>query len=148
MIYTALTKKAMNLMYEVHKNQRDKGNVPYVFHPWHVAEQMRDEISAAAALLHDVCEDGDVRLADLRQMGFPEAVVKAVDLLTRRPGQTYSAYIEKLEDDPVARQVKIADLIHNQDLSRLSKTDSEKTLKRQQKYAKALTYLKQYKSAE
>jgi (p)ppGpp synthase/HD superfamily hydrolase len=148
MIYTALTKKAMNLMYEVHQKQRDKGNVPYVFHPWHVAEQMQDEISAAAALLHDVCEDGDVRLSDLREMGFPDAVVKAVDLLTRRPGQTYSAYIEKLAGNPVARVVKIADLIHNQDLSRLPDSDSEKTQKRQQKYAKALAYLKQCESAE
>ncbi|MGN0193816.1 MAG: GTP pyrophosphokinase [Pseudoramibacter sp.] len=147
MIYTALTKKAMNLMYKVHQDQRDKGGVPYVFHPWHVAEQMPDEISTAAALLHDVCEDGGVRFSDLRQMGFPEAMVEAVAALTRRPGQSYSAYIKALAGSPTARRVKIADLIHNQDLSRLSDQRDAETEKRQKKYAEALAYLKQVEAS-
>ena len=64
MIYTPMTKKAMVLMFQVHQNQRDKGGVPYVFHPWHVAEQMNDEIATTVALLHDVVEDGAVSLDD------------------------------------------------------------------------------------
>ncbi len=144
MIYTPLTKKAMNLMYDVHKNQQDKGGVPYVFHPWHVAEQMTGEIETAAALLHDVCEDGEVSFSDLGQMGFPKVVIDAVDLLTRRPNQTYQAYIENLAANPVARRVKMADLVHNQDLSRLPEESREESRKRQEKYERAFAYLENF----
>lgn len=70
MIYTVLTKKAMKLCFEAHKDQVDKSGLPYVFHPFHLAEQMTDELSTIAALLHDVVEDTSYTFTDLREMGF------------------------------------------------------------------------------
>ena len=85
MIYTPLTKKALKLCFEAHKDQVDKTDMPYVFHPFHLAEQMSDEATTICALLHDVVEDTPYTLADLRQMGFPEAVLEALALLTHDP---------------------------------------------------------------
>ena len=82
MIYTPLTKKAMKLCFEAHKDQTDKSGVPYVFHPFHVAEQMPDENTTVVALLHDVIEDTSYTLDDLRAMGFSEEVLEALALMT------------------------------------------------------------------
>ena len=70
MIYTEMTKKALKLCFEAHKEQIDKSGMPYVFHPFHLAEQMQDEETTIVALLHDVIEDTDYTLDDLRKMGF------------------------------------------------------------------------------
>ena len=85
MIYTELTIRAMNLAYTAHHGQFDKGGVPYIFHPIHLAEQMEDELSCCAALLHDVAEDTDITLEDLAAE-FPPEVVGAVRLLTHEEG--------------------------------------------------------------
>ena len=82
MIYTDWTKKAMKLAYEAHHGQVDKGGMPYVFHPFHLAEQMDDEISTVAALLHDVVEDTDWTLEALAAEGFPAEAIKVLQLLT------------------------------------------------------------------
>ena len=70
MIYTEQTKKAMKLCFEAHKEQVDKCGMPYVFHPYHLAEQMTDEDTVVAALLHDVVEDTEYTLEDLKEIGF------------------------------------------------------------------------------
>lgn len=139
MIYTPLTVKAINMAYEAHKGQYDKGGLPYIFHPYHLAEQMNDEYSICAAVLHDVVEDTDVGI-DRIEKEFPSEVAHAVRLLTHKPGVPYLQYIEKLKDNPIARQVKLADLTHNTDDSRImgKKTESaEKQKQRKEKYAKA-----------
>ena len=82
MIYTDKTKKAMKLCFEAHKDQLDKSGVPYVFHPFHVAEQMSDEATTIVALLHDVVEDTDYTLEDIAAMGFGQDVVDALSLMT------------------------------------------------------------------
>lgn len=140
MIYTPLTKKAMLTAYCAHLNQFDKGGLPYIFHPYHLAEAMSDEISTAVALLHDVAEDTQVTLEQLKQDGFPEEVLKPLKLLTKQPGEDYFDYILKLKSNAVARQVKIEDLRHNSDTTRLNHSD-EKTAKRLDKYKKALKIL-------
>lgn len=81
MIYTKMTKAALNLCFEAHKNQRDKSGMPYVFHPFHLAEQMKDEKTTIVALLHDVVGDTDVTLYDIRNMGFDDKVVAAIGLM-------------------------------------------------------------------
>ncbi len=78
MIYTPLTKKAMLFAYRAHLNQYDKSGMPYIFHPFHLAETMTDEITAATALLHDVVEDTAVSFSDLEQEGFPKEVIDAL----------------------------------------------------------------------
>lgn len=81
MIYTKMTQATLNLYFEAHKNQRDKSGMPYVFHPFHLAEQMKDEKITIVALLHDVVGDTDVTLYDIRNMGFDDEVVAAIGLM-------------------------------------------------------------------
>jgi len=140
MLYTENTKKALKLCFEAHKEQVDKSGLPYVFHPFHLAEQMADETTTVAALLHDVVEDTDYTLEDLREMGFPQEAIDALALLTHDPEVPYMEYVSQIAKNPVARAVKIADLKHNSDLSRLDSVD-EKILKRREKYLQALALL-------
>lgn len=141
MIYTEKTKKAMKLCYEAHKDQVDKTGVPYVFHPFHVAEQMTDEATTIVALLHDVVEDTDYTLEDLAAEGFGKDILEAVSLMTHEDDVPYLDYVAKLKDNPIARAVKLADLAHNSDLSRIGKIDDE-TRERLEKYKKAIALLK------
>ena len=141
MIYTDKTKKAMKLCYEAHKDQVDKSGLPYVFHPAHVAEQMTDEATTIVALLHDVVEDTDYTLEDLAAEGFGEDILEAVALMTHEDDVPYLDYVAKLKDNPIARAVKLADLAHNSDLSRIGEVDDE-TRERLEKYKKAKALLK------
>ena len=140
MIYTDLTKKALKLCFEAHKEQVDKTGLPYVFHPFHLAEQMDDEISTVCALLHDVVEDTDLTLENLSEMGFPAEVTEVLALLTHAPDVPYMDYVKQISTNPVATKVKIADLTHNSDVTRLDEVD-EYAVKRGQKYADALKLL-------
>ena len=140
MLYTEMTKKAIKLAYKAHKGQTDKCGIPYVFHPYHLAEQMDTEETITAALLHDVVEDTDVTMEDLEKEGFPPAVLKALALLTHDPAVPYMEYVAALKADPIARAVKIADLTHNSDLSRMDEVN-ERDLVRVGKYQKALQLL-------
>lgn len=140
MIYTDLTKKALKLCFESHKEQVDKTGMPYVFHPFHLAEQMDDELSTVCALLHDVVEDTDTTFADLLAMGFPQSVVDVLTLLTHEESVPYMEYVQKISTNATATKVKIADLKHNMDETRLYVVD-EYAKKRAEKYAKALALL-------
>ncbi len=142
MIYTELTKKAMKLCFAVHRDQQDKSGIPYVFHPIHLAEQMPDEATTITALLHDVVEDSPCTLEELRQMGFPESVLQAVGLMTHTDDTPYLDYVARLKHNPIARTVKLADLRHNSDLTRLDAVD-EKTLIRVEKYRRAIALLEE-----
>lgn len=136
MIYTDNTKKAMKLCFKAHKDQVDKSGMPYVFHPFHVAEQMTDEVTTIVALLHDVVEDTDYTLEDIAAEGFGEDILKAVALMTHEDDIPYLDYVAKLKENPIARAVKLADLAHNSDLSRIGEIDEE-TKRRLEKYKKA-----------
>lgn len=140
MIYTGLTKKALKLCFESHKEQKDKTGLPYVFHPFHLAEAMDDEISTVCALLHDVVEDTELTFADLEAMGFPTRVIEVLKLLTHEKDVPYMDYVRRISGDPIARKVKIADLLHNSDTSRLDVID-EYAIKRNEKYNEALKIL-------
>lgn len=140
MIYTELTKKAMKVCFQAHKDQVDKSGIPYVFHPVHLAEQMDSEETTIAALLHDVIEDTPYTLQDLREMGFPEPVLTAIRLMTHDDGTPYLTYVSRLKDDPIAKAVKLADLRHNSDTSRLDHID-ERALERVKKYQEAIEIL-------
>ncbi len=94
--------------------------MPYVFHPVHIAESMETEEAACTALLHDVLEDTDMRLEDLRAEGIPESVLEALSLLKHDLTVPYMEYILVIRQNPLAREVKRADLVHNSDLSRLN----------------------------
>ena len=140
MIYTPMTKIALKLCFEAHKDQIDKSGMPYVFHPFHLAEQMADENTTIVALLHDVIEDTEYTLDDLRKFGFAEDVLSAISLMTHADDVPYMEYVVKIKTNPIAKAVKLADLKHNSDMSRLdqiTQTDEE----RAKKYKQAIELL-------
>lgn len=140
MIYTELTKQAMKLCFEAHKQQVDKTGIPYVFHPIHLAEQMDDEYSVIVALLHDVVEDTDITIEELAKV-FPQEVCEAISLMTHHPAVDYFEYVKAIKENPIARKVKLADLEHNSDLSRLDIV-TERDVLRKNKYSQAIEILK------
>ena len=141
MLYTPATKAAMRICYGAHAGQVDKSGLPYVFHPFHLAEQMETEHEVCAALLHDVMEDTDAAPEDLVAAGISAEYVATCLKLKHDPGVPYMDYVEALKDDPVARRVKMADLRHNSDSSRLDGEPTEKDLQRLEKYRAALRIL-------
>lgn len=147
MIYTNLTKKAMKIAFEAHKNQVDKNGMPYIYHPIHLAEQMDDEETVCVALLHDVVEDTDISLEDLKQEGFSEEILKALKLMTHDDFVPYMDYVKKIKTNPIATKVKLADLKHNSDLTRLDIVD-QKAIKRAEKYKEAIEMLIQSEPEE
>lgn len=140
MINTKLTRKAMIIAYNAHINQFDKAGVPYIYHPIHLAEQMDTEFECIVALLHDVVEDTDVTFEELEKE-FPSEVIEILKLLTHDKKVDYMKYIEEIKKNPIARKIKIADINHNADESRLDKI-TLKDVARRNKYNKALEYLK------
>ena len=143
MLYTDATKTALKICYEAHEGQIDKSGLPYVFHPFHLAEQMETEHEVCVALLHDVMEDTDMSSSDLTAAGIPREYVGTLLLLTHSPGVPYMDYVEGLADDPVARKVKLADLRHNSDLTRINGAPTEEDVRRIEKYRKAIAVLEE-----
>ena len=139
MIYTVNTRKAMEIAYKAHHGQVDKSGVPYIFHPIHLAEQMDTEDECIVALLHDVVEDTEMTFEQLER-DFSETVIQALKLVTRDKNEDYMQYVEKIKKNPIAKKVKLADLRHNSDLTRLDIVD-EKAIKRAEKYKKAIEFL-------
>lgn len=140
MIYTPMTKKALKLCFEAHKDQTDKSGMPYVFHPFHLAEQMTDELTTIVALLHDVVEDTEYTIEDLREMGFPDQAVTAIALMTHKEDVPYMTYVASIKENRIAKEVKLADLSHNSDLSRLAQITPYDEA-RAEKYKKAIELL-------
>ena len=140
MIYTTLTKKALKICFNAHKDQVDKSGLPYVFHPFHLAEQMNSEDEVCAALLHDVVEDTDITFEDLEKEGFNNKVIDALKLLTHDDDTPYMEYIKKIKLNDIARKVKLADLKHNTDLTRLDLTYQQIPYK-YDTYKEAISYL-------
>ena len=140
MIYTPMTKKAMKLCFEAHKDQVDKSGMPYVFHPFHLAEQMHDEYTTVAALLHDMVEDTEFTFEFLAKREIPDCVIDAIKLLTHDESVPYLEYVKKVEENDIAKAVKLADLKHNSDLTRLDYVN-EKDLFRIEKYKEAIKIL-------
>ena len=142
MIYTDMTKRAMRIAFDAHKDQVDKTGLPYIFHPFHLAEQMADEVSVCAALLHDVAEDTAITFEDMMAQGISADVIAALKLLTHVDSVPYFDYVKKIKDsgNQTAIAVKLADLRHNSDASRVDKID-EKMTARWEKYKAAIALL-------
>ena len=138
MIYTPLTNEAMRIAYKAHHGQLDYNGIPYIFHPIHLAEQMDDEFSCCVALLHDVVEDTQVTLDELKAV-FPKEVTDAITLMTHNDDTDYFDYVRAIKGNPIARKVKLADLAHNSDQSRCIGSDltEERKEKWRIKYEKA-----------
>lgn len=139
MIYTKNTKKAINIAYNAHMGQNDRFGIPYIFHPFHLAESMETEDECIAAILHDVVEDTNVTFEELEKE-FSSTVIDALKLLTHDKSVPYDEYILNLKDNPIAKKVKLADLMHNSDVTRLEHL-APKDISRNQKYENAIKIL-------
>lgn len=137
-----LTSTALKIAMDAHKGQVDRAGAPYILHPLTVASHMDTEAGFVTALLHDVMEDSDYTEADLNAAGIPYEILEALRLLTHDKNEPYLDYIRRIKGNDLARMVKLADLQHNMDLSRLPEV-TEKDLERVEKYKKAVSILMQ-----
>lgn len=145
MIYTPLTRKAMKIAYDAHQGQMDCSGVPYIFHPYEVAEQLDTETRVCAALLHDVVEDTEVTLEQL-STEFPAEIIEILKLLTHDPKEDYFDYIRRIKANSDAVAVKLADIAHNSDESRQEGVETitdEKKLHWREKYRLARKILEE-----
>ncbi|WP_423218362.1 HD domain-containing protein [Streptococcus equinus] len=133
-------KVAHEIAKRAHKGQVDKAGAPYILHPETVASFVTKDDEKIVAYLHDVIEDTPCQLRDLENAGFSSEIIKAVDLLTRKTGQSYKQYLKLVKTNELARVVKLADLKHNSDLSRLTHV-TENDIKRLKKYQDAIVFL-------
>lgn len=129
--------KAIALALRVHAGQKDRYGHPYILHPLHVMLQMDTEQEMAAAVLHDVVEDSELTLDDLKEEGFSQAVLEAVRLMTHdKENVPYESYVQTLKPNPIARKIKLADLQHNMDIRRMDRVRG-RDAERLEKYRRA-----------
>lgn len=138
--YNRLLELAIKVATEAHVGQVDKGGKPYINHPQAVAASLTNTEYKIVAYLHDVCEDTSITSDDLKDMGFTYRIVNSIRLLTKTDELTYEEYLRRLRMDSCARAVKIADLKHNMDITRIP-NPSEKDYVRIEKYKKSLAFL-------
>lgn len=136
----ATLERAIAIAAMAHEGQVDKAGMPYVLHPLRLMLSVDTPEARMAAVLHDVVEDTAVTLEQLRAEGFPEAMIEAVQALTKRDGEDYEAFIRRVAPNPIARQVKLADLRDNSDLSRIAQP-TERDRQRIEKYQRAIENL-------
>lgn len=139
MAYSTDVEKAMNLAREAHKGILDKAGVPYINHPERVAGRLKKPEEKVVGWLHDTVEDTDVTLARIEAEFGPETAA-AVDAVSRRKGEAWADYLVRVKANPVAKAVKISDLIDNSNLSRFENVTARE-VKRQAKYNRALYFL-------
>lgn len=156
-------REAMLLAEKAHSGQTDKAGQPYFHHPravseivgnlifsWYGAPEIYEGFLLKAeivSLLHDVIEDTNLTIEDLRKKAVPSDCIKAIKALTKTEGQSYDDYLANLKSDRLASIVKIADLTHNSDLTRLAKVTPE-DMKRWEKYQKAIQFLESFQCAQ
>ena len=126
---------------KAHAGQVDKAGVDYYLHPFAVADMCQTEEEKIVALLHDVVEDTDVTLKDLADLGFNQRILDAIDALTHASDEDYFDYIARVKKNKLATAVKINDLTHNSDLSRLTNI-TPKDMARVEKYSRCIAILR------
>jgi len=137
-----LLEKAIALSVRAHAGQIDKSGEPYILHPLRLMLQMDSEEEMITAILHDVLEDTDVNLDDLRSLDLPESVISALELLTHDTAATsYEEYVAAIKANPLASRIKLADLAHNMDVRRLPVPLSARDWGRLEKYRRAWEFL-------
>lgn len=132
--------RAYALAKKAHLGQKDKGGNDYIEHPKAVASMMDTDIEKAVAYLHDVVEDTKISFDDLKEYGFPNQIIEAVKALTKQKNESYDVYIDRVIRDSIAKKVKLADMKHNSDITRI-KNPSQKDYDRCQKYLDKIQYL-------
>jgi (p)ppGpp synthase/HD superfamily hydrolase len=137
----ATLERAIEIAARAHSGQRDKGGDVYILHPIRVMLHLSSAEARIAAVLHDVVEDSAITPESLRDEGFSELVLAAIESHSKHEGEDYEAFIERVAQNSIAREVKIEDLKDNMDLSRLGRKPSQGDLERQAKFTKVLARL-------
>jgi (p)ppGpp synthase/HD superfamily hydrolase len=132
----ATVEDAVSIAALAHRGQKDKAGAPYLLHPLRMMLRMDSEAAMMAAVLHDVVEDTEWTLERLREAGFSDEVLEAVDCLTHREGESYEQFVGRVRTNPIARQIKIADLEDNMNVRRISQL-GPRDLERLEKYHRA-----------
>jgi (p)ppGpp synthase/HD superfamily hydrolase len=138
--YASLLDLAIKIAEKAHQGQFDKANQPYILHPLTVMAQMDDFESKIVAVLHDAIEDSDLTITELSQQGFPELITEAIAAITKLDGELYDDYLLRVMGNAIALKVKIADVKHNMDISRIA-NPTVKDFQRLEKYQKVLKQL-------
>lgn len=138
---TQTLERAIAIAAAAHAGQVDKGGAPYILHPLKVMLRMTTLEERIVAVLHDVVEDCDISLDDLRKEGFSEEVLSAIESVTKVPGESYEDFVERAAQNPIGRVVKLADLEENSDLSRIA-SPSWEDLERIEKYRRVIGRLR------
>jgi hypothetical protein len=137
-----LREKAFQIARSAHAGQVDKAGRPYIDHPLAVERLVKTPKQRIVALLHDVVEDTPVTLDDLKPFG--KKIVRAIDAISKRQGEPLDEYLIRVEANPLARAVKIADLTHNSDLTRIPNPTPE-DIERVLRYEAEIVQLKKRK---
>jgi hypothetical protein len=136
----ATLEKAISIALKAHEGFLDKSSAPYILHPLRIMLQMNTQEEMIVAVLHDVIEDSDYSLAMLKESGFSDEIIKALESLTRKPDEPYEAYILRAGANEMGRKIKRADLMDNLSISRIKKL-TNRDLERIKKYHQALEIL-------
>ena len=131
---------AVAIAAEAHAGQVDKAGAPYLLHPLRVMLRMNTDHERIVAVLHDVVEDSDWTLEQLRQEGFADDILDGIESVTRREDETYHDFVRRAALNPVGRRVKLADLRDNCDLTRIP-NPSDRDRRRLEKYRRAISLL-------
>ncbi len=120
-----MLEKAILIATKAHNGQLDKGGQPYILHRLRVMQSCNSDLEKMCAVLHDVIEDTNISLNELREEGFSEEVLVILDLLTKKEQEDYSTFIDRISTNETACRVKIADLQDNMNLSRIKSPSIE-----------------------
>lgn len=131
--------KALEMARKAHMNQVDKAGLDYINHPIYVSSHCATEDEKIVGLLHDTVEDTDLTIDEIKEE-FGDVIAEAVDAITHRKGEGYKEYLTRLKQNSIARNVKLQDILHNADISRIA-NPTESDLQRQEKYKFALDFL-------
>lgn len=137
-----IIEKSLKIALEAYAGKKDKAGKTYILHPLRIMANMETEDEMSVALLHDVIEDSKFTDEDLLDIGIPENIVKAVNLLTKVEGQSYEQFIQNLLINQLAVKVKKADIEDNINILRLNEVN-DSDLKRIAKYHKAWKRLRE-----
>lgn len=132
--------KAIAIAAQAHQGQIDKAGSPYIFHPLRVMLRLKTAPECIVGVLHDVVEDTATTVDDLRAAGFSDEILRSLEAVTKRNGEDYEAFVLRAAADPIGRQVKLADLADNMDLSRIAEP-TERDFARIEKYRRAVALI-------
>ena len=142
-----LLEKALFIAMTKHKDKVDKGGNPYILHPLRLMLKMDTPDEMITALLHDSIEDSDLTIEELKNDGFPDTILTAVEFVTKRIGESYADFINRVKENPLALKVKIYDLEDNMDIKRISLL-KDKDIERLKKYRKYWEELKHFSNTK